>query len=300
MRGEYTTLSSAGSDDEVFEKKTRRVRINPRASPSTVRGRSSTVGSSGDELRGKRKKSARKRTLSKENLDNPKDGTRRKKGFFGFGKNKPKRKAAEDSDYHSDKESKLFKVKHGEEHETVDPSTDLARDDSWRRRPAGAFSREQYTRRSARDIIREMEARSKGEVIGNGIASNEKMAVKALDSKILEKEGEMKRKEKADNREVEERLKMKKEEEKKKHKEDEKKRKEEERKRKDEEKRKHEEEKKRKEENEKARKKKEEEINNLHNKKAHTTPTNKKSKKQILLDEIAKYVISKSNLRKRE
>lgn len=298
----HTTLSSAGSDDEVFEKKTRRVRINSRASPVTVRGRSSTVGSSGDELKGKRKKSGRKRSMSKENLDNIKDGTRRKRGFFGFGKSKPKRKSAGgDSDYHSDKESKLFKVKQGEQHEKTEPRPDFVREDSWKRHPAGSFSREQYTRRSARDIIREMEARSKGEVIGNGITGNDRIPGKSLDSKVQEKQGEVKRKNKTENREAVEREEIKKDNERKKHREDEKRRKEEEKKRKDEEKRKHGEEKKRKEEEEKTRKKKEEEIkkreqaNNLHNKRAAqskelTTPPNKKSKKQTLLDEIAKYV----------
>ena len=287
----HTMLSSAESEDDVFEKKPRRVRIDPKASPVTVRGRSSTVGSSGDELKGKRKKSARKRTLSKENLDNPKDDLiRKKRGFFGFGKSKPKRKANEDAEYYSDKECKLINVKAREENEKAGAPSDFVREDSWRRRPAGSFSREHYTRRSTRDIIREMEARA----IGNGISNNDQASGKALDSKIREKEGAMKRKNNDEEREVEERQKIKKEDEKKKHREEEKKRKEEERKKKDDEKRKHEEEKKKKEEEEKARKKTEEEIkkreqaNNLLNKKAPTTPANKKSKKQALLDEIAK------------
>ena len=289
-----TTLSSAGSDDEVFEKKTRRVRINPAASPSTARrGRSSTVGSSGDELKGKRKKSGRRRTASKEDLDDPKEGTRKKKGFFGFGKSKPKRKTAEDSDHHSDKDVKLTKVKHKDEQAKSRPN--FVREESLKRNPTGSFSRDDYKRRSARDIIREMEARSKGEVVNNGVTSNGRIVGKTLDSKIPQKEGEIK----TENKKVEEGVKLKKEDEKKRHKEDEKKRKEEERKKKDEEKRKHEEEKKKKEENAKAKKKHEEDVkkreqaNNLHNKrtaesKPQTTPTNKKSKKQKLLDEIAK------------
>lgn len=293
----HTMLSSAESEDDVFEKKPRRVRIDPKASPVMARGRSSTVGSSADELKGKRKKSARKRTLSKENLDNPKDDIiRKKRGFFGFGKSKPKRKANEDSEYYSDKECKLINVKEREDNEKAGSHwvSDFVREDSWKRRPAESFSREQYTRRSTRDIIREMEARSKGKAIGNGTSNNDKVSGKVLESKIREKEGAMKRKNNVEDREVEERQKIKKEDEKKKHREEEKKRKEEEKKKKDDEKRKHEEEKKKKEEEEKARKKTEEEIkkreqaNNLLNKKAQTTPANKKSKKQALLDEIAK------------
>ena len=319
-------LSSAESEDDVFEKKPRRVRIDPKASPVIARGRRSTIGSSGDELKGKRKKSARKTTLSKENLEKPKDDIiRKKRGFFGFGKSKPKlkRKVNEDSDHYSDKECKLINVKQREENEKAGKRSEFVREDSWKRRPgAGSFSREQYTRRSARDIIREMEARSKGEAIGNGVSNKEKATGKGLDSKIGEKEGSMKRKKSTDDREVEEKQKVKKEDEKKKNREEEKKRKEEERKRKDDEKRRHEEERKRKddekrrheeerkrkddekrrheeekkkkEEEEKARKKAEEEIkkreqaNNVLNKKAQTTPTNKRSKKQALLDEIAK------------
>ena len=249
---EQSTQSSAGSDDEVFERKPRRLQINPRASPLTVKGRSSPVGSSGDELKGKKKKTTRKRTLSKENLDNTKGETRKKsRGFFGFGKSKAKYRVNEDSDHHSDKESKLFKVKHGEEREKSESRPDIMREDSWKRRPAGAFSREQYTRRSARDIIREMEARSKGDVIGNGVENNDKVSESVLESKFREKDGGMKRKNNLGNGELEGRHKIKKEDEKKKHKEDEKKRKEEERKRR------HEEEKQRKEDEEKARKKEE-------------------------------------------
>ena len=279
------TASSAPSDDEVFEKEPRQVRIG---SPKTVRGRKSTVGSSGDERKGKRKKGGRKRTMAKENLDIPKE-EKRKKGFFGFGKSKPKRKVAEDSDHYSDKDVKLVKVRHKEDDKQSETRPNFVRDDSWNRNRVGSFSREQYTRRSARDIIREMEARSKGEVTGNGMANDRGNAGKPFDSKSREKDEEMK----TENKKLEEEAKLKKEEEKKKHKEEEKKRKEEEKRKKDEEKRKHEEEKKKKEENEKARKKHEDDIkrrehvNNLHNK-AQTTPANKKSKKQSLLDEIAK------------
>lgn len=317
------TLSSVGSDDEVFQSKTRRVRIKASASPLTGRSRSSTLGSSGDELKDKRRKAARKRTLSKDAPESPKENTRRKKGFFGFGKSKPKRKTAEDSEYHSDKDNKLFKGKRGGQHEQSESKfengvtlksvqqkeegkTNFVREDSWNRRPAGSFSREQYTRRSARDIIREMEARSKGEAVTNEITRNGKIVEKPADTEVQEKlengqankEGDKNKKNKTDNKEMEEKTKIKKEDEKKKHKEEEKKRKEEERKKKDEEKRKHEEEKKRKEEEEKKRKKKEDEIkkreqmNNLHNKRAtqskpQTTPPKKKSKKQSLLDEVA-------------
>lgn len=297
------------------------MRIKASASPVTGRSRSSTVGSSGDELKDKRKKSARKRTLSKDAVESPK--ARRKKGLFGFGRSKPKRKTAEDSDYHSDKDNKLFKGKRGDQHEQDESKfgngvvlksvqqkeegeTNFVREDSWKRRPAGSFSREQYTRRSTRDIIREMEARSKGEAVGNENIRNGKIAGKPTGTEIQEKlengqtnnEADKNKKNKIDNREVEEKAKIKKEDEKKKHKEEEKKRKEEERKKKDEEKRKHEEEKKRKDEEEKRRKKKEDEIkkreqtNNLHNKRTtqntpQTTPPNKKSKKQKLLDEVA-------------
>lgn len=283
-----TTQSSAGSDDEVFERKPRRVQINPRAGPLTVKGRRSPMGSSGDELKGKKKKTTRKRTLSKENLDNTKGETRKKsRGFFGFGKSKAKYRVNEDSDHHSDKESKLCKVKHREEREKPESRPDILREDSWKRRPAGAFSREQYTRRSARDIIREMEARSKGDAISNGVENNDKVSQPVLESKLREKDGGMKRKNNLGNGELEGKHKIKKEDEKKKHKENEKKRKEEE-------KRRHEEEKQRKEHEEKARKKEEEEIkkreqaNNLHNKKVQSTPENTKSKKQALLDQIAK------------
>lgn len=313
------TLSSVGSDDDVFQSKTRRVRLQASASPVTGRSRSSTVGSSGDELKGKRRKTARKRTLSKDNLESPKENTRRKKGFFGFGKSKPRRKTAEDSDHHSDKDNKLFKDQHEKseskigngvtlksEQQRKEGNTNFVRDDSWKKRPAGSFSREQYTRRSTRDIIREMEARSKGEAIANENTRNEKISVTPADTEVQEKlengqtnkEGEKNGKNKTDNREMEEKTKSKKEDQKKKQKEEEKKRKEEERKKKDEEKRKHEEEKKRKEEEDKRRKKKEDEVkkreqaNNLHNKRAtqskpQTTPPNKKSKKQSLLEEVA-------------
>lgn len=314
------TLSSVGSDDEVFQSKTRRVRIKP----SAGRRRSSTIDSSGDELNDKRRKTTTRKSLSKENSEGVKENTRRKKGgFFGFGKGKAKHKTPVDSDYHSDKDNKLFKGKHGDEHQqmerkfgngvtlkSVQPREDekknFAREDSERRRPAGSFSREQYTRRSARDIIREMEARSKGETGTIENTGNGKVTGNAFDANVQEnhendqnsKEGEKNGKHKADNRKVEEKAKIKKEDEKKKHKEEEKKRKEGERKKKDEEKRKHDEEKKRKEEEEKRRKKKDDEIkkreqaNNLHNKRAteskpQTTPPNKKSKKQSLLDEIA-------------
>lgn len=317
------TLSSVGSDDEVFQTKTRRVRIKASASPLTGRSRSSTVASSGDELQDKRRKTARKKSLSKENPESTKENTRRKKGGFWFGKGKAKRKTPEDSDYHSDKDNKLFKGKHGDEHQQIESKfgngvtlksvqpresekKNFVREDSEKRRPASSFSREQYTRRSARDIIREMEARSKGETGAIENKRNGKVTGNAFDANGQEKhehdqtnkEGEKNRKHKADNREVEEKSKIKKEDEKKKHKEEEKKRKEEERKKKDEEKRKHDEERKRKEEEEKRRKKKDDEIrkreqaNNLHNKrtiesKPQTTPPNKKSKKQSLLDEIA-------------
>lgn len=314
------TLSSVGSDDEVFQSKTRRVRIKP----SAGRRRSSTIDSSGDELNDKRRKTTTRKSLSKENSEGVRENTRRKKGgFFGFGKGKAKHKTPVDSDYHSDKDNKLFKGKHGDEHQqmerkfgngitlkSVQPREDekknFAREDSERRRPAGSFSREQYTRRSARDIIREMEARSKGETGTIENTGNGKVTGNAFDANVQEnhendqnsKEGEKNGKHKADNRKVEEKAKIKKEDEKKKHKEEEKKRKEGERKKKDEEKRKHDEEKKRKEEEEKRRKKKDDEIkkreqaNNLHNKRAteskpQTTPPNKKSKKQSLLDEIA-------------
>ena len=315
------TLSSVESDDEVFQTKTRRVRIKPSAGRSN---NSSTIESSGDELKDKRRKTTTKKTVPKENPENRKENTRRKKGFFGFGKSKAKRKTPEDSDYHSDKDNKLFKGKHGNEHQQIeskfgngvtlksiqsrnDEKKNLVREDSERRRPAGSFSREQYTRRSARDIIREMEARSKRETgTSTENAGNGKATGIALDTNVQEshendktnKEGEKNAKHKADNRKVEEKSKIKKEDEKKKHKEEDKKKKEEERKKKDEEKRRHEEEKKRKEEEERRRKKKDDEIkkrelaNNLHNKrttesKPQTTPPNKKSKKRRLLDEIA-------------
>ena len=317
-------LSSVGSDDEVFQTKTRRIRIEPSAGPLTGRSGSSTIDSSGDELKDKRRKTTVKKTLSKENPENLKESTRRKKrGFFGFGKSKAKRKTPEHSDYHSDKDNKLFKGKHGDEHQQIetkfgngvtlksvqpreDEKKNFTREDSDRRRPAGSFSREQYTRRSARDIIREMEARSKGETGTTENTGNGAVTGNAFDAKVHEnhkndqtnKEREKNGTHKADNRKVEEKSKTKKEDEKKKHKEEEKKRKEEERKKKDQEKRKHEEEKKRKEEEEKRRKKNDDEIkkreqaNNLHNKRAteskpQTTPPNSKSKKQSLLDEIA-------------
>lgn len=279
------TASSAASDDEVFEKEPRRVQVG---CPKTVRGRKSTAGSSSDELKGKRKTGRRKITVSKENLDSRKEG-KRKKGFFGFGKSKPKRKVDEDSDHHSDKDVKLVKVRHKEDDKQSETRPNFVRDDSWNRNRVGSFSKEQYTRRSTRDIIREMEARSKGEAIGNDMTSNKGNLGKPFDSKLREKDEEMK----TEHKKLEEETKLKKDEEKKKHKEEEKKRKEEEKRKKDEEKRKHEEEKKKKEENEKARKKHEDDIkrrehvNNLHNK-AQTTPANKKSKKQSLLDEIAK------------
>lgn len=317
------TLSSVESDDEVFQTKTRQVRIKPTANPLAGRRRS-TIESSGDELKDKRRKTTTKKTLSKENSEGVKGNTRRKKGgFFGFGKGKAKRKTTEDSDYQSDKDDKLFKGKHGDKHQqmestfengvtlkSVQPRKDekknFAREDSEGRRPAGSFSREQYARRSARDIIREMEARSKGETGTIENTGNGKVTGNEFDANVQQnhkndqtnKEGEKNGKHKADNRKEEEKAKSKKEDEKKKHKEEEKKRKEQERKKKEEEKRKHDEEKKRKEEEENKRRKKDDEIkkreqaNNLHNKrstesKSQITPTNKKSKKQGLLDEIA-------------
>ena len=323
-KGSGRTLSSAESDDEVFQTKQKRVRIKPSASPLTGRRRRSTVESSGDELKDKKRKTMTKKIRSKENSEGVKENIRRKKGgFFGFGRGKGKQKTPEDSDYQSDKDNKLFKGKHGDEHQQMkskfgsgvtlksvqprkDENKNFAREDSEGRRPAGSFSREQYTRRSARDIIREMEARSKGETGTIENTGNGKVTGNALDADVQQnhkndqtnKEGEKNGKHKADNRKMEEKAKIKKEDEKKKHKEEEKKRKEEERKKKDEEKRKHDEEKKRKEEEENRRKKKDDEIkkreqaNNLHNKrstepKPQTTPTNKKSKKQSLLDEIA-------------
>lgn len=324
LDGRMRARTSVGSDDEVFQTKTtRRVRINPVAIPLTRRSRSSTIGSSGDELKDKRRKTARKRSTSKDNPENSKENTRRKKGFFGFGKSKPKRKTAEDSD-HSDKDNKLFKVKRGEQHDQTENKfgngitlksvqkreegkANFVREDSWKRRPAGSFSREHYTRRSTRDIIKEMEARSKGEAaVASENTTDERVVKKASDTADIpekqrngeaNKEGEKNRKMKTENKEMEEKMKVKKEDEKKKHKEDERKRKEEERKKKEDEKRKHEEEKRR-EEDEKKRKKKDEEVkkreqaNNLHNKrvtqsKPQATPPNKKSKKQRLLNEIA-------------
>ena len=317
-------LSSVESDDEVFETKTRRVRIKPTANPLTRRRRSA-IESSGDELKDKRRKTTTKKTLSKENSEGVKENTRRKKGgFFGFGKGKAKRKPPEDSDYQSDKDhDKMFKGKHGDNHQqmeskfgngvtlkSVQPRKDekknFAPEDSEGRRPAGSFSREQYTRRSARDIIREMEARSKTETGTIENTGNGKVTGNAFDANVQQnhknyqtnKEGEKNEKHKADNKKVEQKAKIKKEDEKKKHKEEEKKRREEERKKKEEEKRKQDEEKKRKEEEENKRKKKDDEIkkreqaNNQQNKKSaeskpQTTPTNKKSKKQSLLDEIA-------------
>lgn len=318
------TLSSVESDDEVFQTKTRRVRIKSTANPLTGRRRS-TIESSSDELKDKRRKTTTKKTLSKENSEGAKENTRRKRGgFFGFRKGKAKQKTPEDSDYQSDKDDKLFKGKHGDKHQqmeskfgngvtlkSVQPRKDekktFVREDSGGRRPAGSFSREQYTRRSARDIIREMEARSKGETGAIENTGNEKVTGNAHDANVQQnhkidqtnKEGEKNGKHRADNRKVEEKAKIKKEDEKKRHKEEEKKRKEEERKKKEEEKRKHDEEKKRKEEEENRRKKvkddeikKREQANNQHNKsstepKQQITPTNKKSKKQGLLDEIA-------------
>ena len=306
--------STFDSDDDVFKTKTKRVRIKD----SARRSRSSTVGSSGDELKDTRKKSARKRSMTKDNPENPKENTRRKRGFFGFGRSKTRRKSAGESDYHSDKENKLQKMKQGEEQEKMEDTcvngvafksvprkeeekAGFARDDSLKRRPAGSFSRQQYTRRSTKDIIREMEARSKGDTAPNVNIKNEKLASKGSDSKTQELhlngeprgEGGKNRMNKNDNREVEEKAKIKREDEKKKQKEEEKRKKEEQRKKKDEEKRKHEDDKKRKEEDERKRKKKEDEAKrreqekNLHNKKQQTTPQNKKSIKKSLLDEIA-------------
>ncbi|KAJ7378054.1 hypothetical protein OS493_024716 [Desmophyllum pertusum] len=257
LDGRMRARTSVGSDDEVFQiKTTRRVRINPVAIPLTRRSRSSTIGSSGDELKDKRRKTARKRSTSKDNPENSKENTRRKKGFFGFGKSKPKRKTAEDSD-HSDKDNKLFKVKRGEQHEQTENKfgngitlksvqkreegkANFVREDSWKRRPAGSFSREHYTRRSTRDIIKEMEARSKGEAaVASENTTDERVAKKASDTADIpekqrngeaNKEGEKNRKMKTENKEMEEKMKVKKEDEKKKHKEDERKRKEEERK----------------------------------------------------------------------
>jgi len=294
--------------------------MKPPAGPLRGRRRSSARDSSGDELKDKRRKSTTKKTLS----EGVKENTRRKKGgLFGFRIGKAKHKAPEDSDDHSDKDNKLFKGKLGDGHQQLerkfgngvtlksvhpreDEKKNFAREDSERGRPAGSFSREQYTRRSAREIIREMEARSKGKNGAIENTGNGKVTGNTFETNIQEnhendqtnKDEEKSGKLKADNRKVEEKAKINKEEEKRKHKEDEKKRKEEERKKKDEEKRKHDEEKKRKEEEEKRRKKKDDEIkkreqaNNLYNKKAieskpQTTPTNKKSKKQSLLDEIA-------------
>lgn len=285
------------------------MRINDLPNPSTGRSRSSTVGSSGDELKDKRKKSARKRSMTKDNSENQRENTRRRRGFFGFGKSRPRRKSVGDSDYQSDKDKKLQKMKRGEEQERVEGTlksvrpreeekAGFVRDDSLKRRPAGSFSREQYTRRSAQDIIREMEARSKGDTAPNENVKNEKIAGKRFDSKgeelrlngELQGGGEKARRNKNDNKEMEEKAKFEKEDEKKKHKEEEKRKKEEERKKRDE-KRKHEVDKRRKEEDERKKKedetKKREQEKNLHNKKQQTTPQNKKSMKKSLLDEIA-------------
>lgn len=200
-------------------------------------------------------------------------------------------------------------MKHGEEQERIEGTlksvrpreeekAGFVRDDSLKRRPAGSFSREQYTRRSAQDIIREMEARSKGDTAPNENVKNEKIAGKRFDSKgeelrlngELQGGGEKARRNKNDNKEMEEKAKFEKEDEKKKHKEEEKRKKEEERKKRDE-KRKHEVDKRRKEEDERKKKedetKKREQEKNLHNKKQQTTPQNKKSMKKSLLDEIA-------------
>lgn len=304
---EVAVFSSAGSDEEFLDSKSRTVpRKVAMASPLRVRERRSTVGSSNEARIRKRKKSR-----TKEKLENTKgDTTRRKKSFFGFGRTKSKHSANEQSDHHSDKESNLVKAKHDEEHHVIG-----SRDDSSKRKPAGPFSRSQYTRRSTRDIIKEMEARSKSQPGGNNAADNERVSGKMLESNSREKNDDIKNSNSFERRELGEKPKIKKEDEKKRQKEDEKKRKEEERrkkeeekkkqeegkqrekeerKKKDEEKRRFEEDKKMVEEEERARKKienevkKREQANNMLNKKTQTTPINKKFKKQALLDEIAK------------
>lgn len=300
-------LSSAGSDDEFLDSKSKRVPRNvAMTSPLTVRERSSTVGDSNEARNRKRKKST-----TKEKLETRKsDPTRKKKSFFAFGRIKSKHSANEQSDHQSDKESNLFKAKHDEEHHVIG-----SREDSSKRIPAGPFSRSQYTRRSTREIIKEMEARAKGQALGNNAVNNERVSGKMPESNSLEKNDDIKNKDDFERRELRERSKTKKDDQKKRQKEDEKKRKEEERKKKEEERKKQEEGKQREkeerkkkeeekkrfeedkkmvEEEERARKKienelkKREQANNLLNKKAQTTPINKKFKKQALLDEIAK------------
>ena len=300
-------LSSAGSDEEFLDSKSRRVPRNvAMTSPLTVRDRSSTVGGSNEARNRKRKKST-----TKEKLETRKsDPTRRKKSFFAFGRTKSKHSANEQSDHQSDKGSNLVRAKHDEEHHVIG-----SREASFKTKPAGPFSRSQYTRRSTREIVKEMEARSKGQAMGNNAANNERVSGKMPESNSREKNDDIKNRDDLERRELRERPKTKKEDQKKRQKEDEKKRKEEERRKKEEEKKKleegkqrekeerkkreeekrrFEEDKKMVEEEERARKKMEHEVkkreqaNNMLNKKAQTTPINKKFKKQALLDEIAK------------
>ena len=198
----------------------------------------------------------RKKSTTKEKLETKKsDPTRRKKSFFAFGRTKSKHSANEQSDHQSDKGSNLVRAKHDEEHHVIG-----SREDSSKTKPAGPFSRSQYTRRSTREIVKEMEARSKGQAMGNNAANNERVSGKMPESNSREKIDDIKNRDDFERRELRERPKTKKEDQKKRQKEDEKKRKEEERRKKEEEKKKLEEGKQREKEKGKREKKRKDDL----------------------------------------
>ena len=337
-RNRSQALNSTGSDDEVFKTKGKRVKVKSKGSPLTGRrGRSSTVGSSGDELKDKRKRrTVRKRTFSRESVESPKEKTHRKRGFFGFGKAKQKRKSEEGRTNQSDKGTKSMKSKRqgsvenlehnpqngvtlsavhkkGENHLRIGEKRDPVRsEDFWNKQdPVGTFSRDQYTRRSAREIIREMEARSRGKSLENAASLGEE-SLKNLKTKNTEnpherdrretKDEEEKNRKNKENKRLGDKKMIKKEDEKMKIKNKEKKKKEEDKRKKEGEKKRQEQEKAKKEEEEKRKKneeeeKKKEQNQHLQNKrgtqvKSSDTPPNKRTKKQGLLEEIAEYVLT--------
>lgn len=69
--------------------------------------RSFIVGSLGDEFKDIRKKFVRKWFMMKDNLENLKENICCKRGFFGFGRSKMRRKSVGELDYYFEKENKL-------------------------------------------------------------------------------------------------------------------------------------------------------------------------------------------------
>ena len=168
-----------GSSEKTKGRKPRRSVVSSSSSPleelPSPRERSSTNESVAGNKKAKRK-GTRKSVSSRENHDVNKAKTKKRgffRGSFGFGRNKSKTISA-------NKEN----TPEGTHYDVVrEPAAKLPRTEGgWTRSgrgspklPARAFSRNEPTRRSARDLIRDIEARTNGnmDVVSNkGISEN--------------------------------------------------------------------------------------------------------------------------------